>query len=577
MLNSLFGTGGGAQIHISVSPSCGLEMIELDKHGNVKSYAQTPLEYNEALREISNYDEFKKAVETVFTMRNINPKKADIYLSLPTVWFAAKDGLPLLLDESAITNIVLGDLEQTYIFKRKDPIPFWFDNLVSQNSDSRSIFYTAIQQDAVDQIREIFAGMGANLVGVGCSLFADLKGLYVTGIAAEQMSTEASWSLMIVNNSGFQMVGLQGNRILDYYEEPLPIKSYEGEEIYSAIESAAQIALMSTASSSLVILSETDLVSAEILAGRLQFNGNTVFVEDNQFRKEPLMEMSLNILSDDQLKVSLHAIGAITPAGILPMEIDYIAPKSGPVAPAIIEIPIGSTVYQLTPKMATIIAAVIMALILAPTGLAYLFSQDMLTKAQNQSAELDTQITSLQEEAKKYEIKTDVVHFDPVEEIERVLKNNRTKVMAYASLGEAIPKNLYLTYFITGDDGKINIKGCADSVEAVYVFFKNMKDSLIDSKLRLSKLDLKSGSLDAVVNSTASTVDDAPYIFEITNMDDAELKSFMNRLMNIQEEKPEVTESEDENNKGKNKNKKKNKAENTAENTDENNAQQTNQ
>ena len=93
-----------------------------------------------------------------------------------------------------------------------------------------------------------------------------------------------------------------------------------------------------------------------------------------------------------------------------------------------------------------------------------------------------------------------------------------------------------MTYFLTGDDGKINIRGCADSVEEVYVFFKNLKDSLVESQLRLSKLDLKSGSLDKVVNSTVSTLDDAPYVFEITNMNDDELKSFMNNLLGKKDE-----------------------------------------
>ena len=102
--------------------------------------------------------------------------------------------------------------------------------------------------------------------------------------------------------------------------------------------------------------------------------------------------------------------------------------------------------------------------------------------------------------------------------------------MTYAALGESIPENLYLTYFITADDGLINIKGCADSVEDVYVFFKNLKESLVDSKLRLSKLDLKAGSLDTVVTSTVSTIDNAPYIFEITNMSENQLRAFMNKL-----------------------------------------------
>ena len=74
-------------------------------------------------------------------------------------------------------------------------------------------------------------------------------------------------------------------------------------------------------------------------------------------------------------------------------------------------------------------------------------------------------------------------------------------------------------------------------------------------------MDLKSGSLDAIVRNTASTVDDAPYIFEITNMDDGELRSFMNRLMNIQEEQVEASE-EDENANKKNTKKAKKKEDN---------------
>ena len=111
------------------------------------------------------------------------------------------------------------------------------------------------------------------------------------------------------------------------------------------------------------------------------------------------------------------------------------------------------------------------------------------------------------------------------------LKYNRTKIMAYAALGESIPKNIYLTYFLTGNDGKINIKGCAETVEDVYVFYKNLKDSLVESSLRINKLDLKEGSLDKVVNSTSSTVDDAPYVFEITNLTDDELKEFKDSLL----------------------------------------------
>lgn len=532
ILNSL-GMGGGIDVYVSVSPACGLEMTVVDNHGNIKSYAQVPLDYNEAQREIANYDELKTGLETLFQMRNIDPKKANVHLSVPTVWFGLKEGLPLLLDDSAITNIVIGELEQTYVFKRKEPMPYWFDALASTNSDSRSVFYTAVQAEAVQSIKDVLTGIGATLVSVECSLFADLKGLFVTGIAAEQMNDDGySWSLMIVNNSGFQMLGMQGKRILEYYEEPLPIKSYEGEEIYAAIENAAQIALMSSPSSALVIISETDLVSSEILGKRLQFSGSIIPVEDNQFRKEPLMEMSLNIIPEDQIKVSLHTIGATAPDGILPVSVDFLAASGQKVSKNdVIDIPLGGgKVIKMTPLKATIISAAILAVILGPIGIGKVITTQMCAKLQEESSGLDSQITAIDEQLKQYENKDGETQFDPVAEIERVLKNNRTKIMAYAALGESIPKNLYLTYFMTGDDGMIDIKGCADSVEDVYVFFKNLKDSMVESKLRLSKLDLKSGSLDTVINSTLSTIDNAPYIFEITNMSDNQLKSFMSKL-----------------------------------------------
>jgi hypothetical protein len=546
MLDSILGLGRGTDIYITVSQSCGLEMMELDKAGNIKSYAQTSLPYNEAQREIADYNEFKYALERVFQIRNINPQKANIHLSLPTVWFGVREGLPLLLDDSAITNVVLGELEQTYIFKRKDPLPFWFDSLVSTNSDSRNIFYSAVQKDAIEQIREIITGMGAHLVSVNCSLFADLNALAYTGIASNQMQEGQSWSLMIINNSGFQLFGMQANKILEYYEEPLPIKSYEGEEIYSAIENAAQIALMSTPSNSLLIISESDLVSAEVLAGRLQFSGETIFIEDNQFRKEPLTDMSLNILQEDQVKVSLHMIGSIAPAGLLPVNVDFLSEGSKKVVQeAVIEIPLTKDkVITLTPKLATIYTLILLVALSIPLGITWQIFSMKYHKAQNEVAELDSKIEDLDNQIKQYESKGQSTTFDAVAEIERVLKNNRAKIMAYAALGESVPKNLYLTYFMTGSDGVIDIQGCADSVEDVYVFFKNLKDLLIESKLKLSKLDLKSDSLDTVISNTASTIDTAPYVFEITNMDDNQMKSFMDKLAG---KEPTKTETAPEN------------------------------
>ena len=544
---NLFGMGGGTNIYLTVSQSCGLEMIELGKDGSIKSYAQAPLTYNEGQREIADYEEFRAALEEVFSKRNVSPAQANIHLSIPTVWFGSKEGIPLLLDDNGIGTIVLGELEQAFLFKRKDqdPIPFWFDNRVAKSSDSRSIFFTAIQASAVAQIKAVLTAMGANLVSIECSLFASLRGLHQIGVATQQMETDAAWSLMIVTNSGFQLVDMQGKKIAGYYEEPIPFKNYEGEEIYSAIDNAAQIAFMSSSSSSLVIVSETDLVSAQVLSEKMQFGGQVVFVEDNKFRMEPLLTSNLNILAEDQLKVSLHAIGHVVPANSIgmPVDVNFLGDQAKPIEPvATIETPFG----EMTPQKAAVIVAIIGALILVPLFLANFFLKGMVTKAREESSALDNRISQLDAELAKYDGGATNKEFNAVNEIEKVLKNNRTKIMAYAALGESIPKNVYLTYFLTGDDSKISIIGCADAVEDVYVFFKNLKDSLVDSGLRISKLDLKEGSLDKVVNSTSSTIDDAPYVFEITNMTEQELTEFEESLASREEVKADSEETTEE-------------------------------
>ena len=534
MLNfaDILGMGGEINVFVTVSPAGGMEMVTLDAHGKISTYAQIPLEYNETQREIVSYEAFKDGLDQLFESRNINPKKAKIHLSLPSVWMGLKEGIKLLVDDNGITNIVTGELEETYIFKRKDPHPAWFEAISSSNSDTRSVFYTAIQEDVLERLNEIVSDLGATLVSVGNEIIADLKGLYTIGIATEQMNDENSlWSMMIITNSGYQLFGLKGRQMVEFYEEPLPIKSYDDEEIYTAIANAAQISFMNSVSNSLVIISETNLVSAEILSGQIEFNGEKAFVEDNKYRKAPLTEMSLNIIPEDQIKVSLHTLGNITSNNLLPFEVDFLAATRKNAVDSTIEIPLGDGKYfRLTPPIATIISLAILIPVLVIFGTGILITNSMKTKAENKNSELETKITEIDNQLKNYNANKDNSQFDPIQEIERVLKNNRTKIMAYAALGESIPKNLYLTYFMTGNDGYIDVKGCADSVEDVYIFFQNLKDSLVGSNLRLSKLDLKANSLDNVVNSTMSTIDDAPYIFEITNMSNEQLQSFMDKL-----------------------------------------------
>ena len=526
--------GGATEVYIAVSPTNLIELGVVDPHTNLMTtYASASIEYNEAIREIADYDIFSAKIEKLFEECNLNPAKCNVHISLPTIWFAYKDNIPLTSDEESIKNIVFSELDQTYIFKRTDPVPYWFDAPLSLNSDTKSVFYTAIQSEVMDTLRNMFKEMGANLIEITCSLVSDLKGLISCGFAESEMNSDvAVWSLMIVNNSGFQLFGFQGKKLQDFYEEPLPIKSFEGDEIYSAIDNAAQIALMSSSAQSLVIISETDLLSARELSKRIQFGGKVTVIEDNKFRKKPLSDITRALIPEQQTEVSLHLLGMFPDPAIFPLSVNFLTCIEGYARNDILEIPISAdkTIILTKPK-AMLYSLILLIALAVPLTIGWGSSVVLNQKYQSQIEELDSEIANVTAQLKNYQNKGGP-GFDPYMEIKKVLKNNRTKIMAYGALGDSVPKNLYLSYFMTGDQGYIDIQGYANTVEDVYVFYQNLKDSLVESKLRLSKLDLKTSSLDDVIQNVPN-LSSAPYAFEITNMDDGQLSSFMNALRSM--------------------------------------------
>ena len=523
--------GGATEVYIAVSPTNRIELGIIDSHTNLMTkYVSASIEYNEAIREISDYDIFGAKIDKLFEECGLNPSKCNVHLSLPTIWFGYKDNIPLTSDDENIKNIVFSELDQTYIFKRTDPIPYWFDAPTSLNTDTKSIFYTAIQSEVMETLRNMFKEMGANLIEIGCSFAADIKALNHCGFADAEINSDVSnWSMMIVNNSGFQLFGFQGKILQDYYEEPLPIKSFEDDEIYSAIDNAAQIALMSSSAQTMVIISETDLVCAKELSKRLQFGGRVVVIEDNKYRKKPLSDITSSLIPEHQADVSLHLLGMFPDSSKYPTDINFLNCIEGYSRHDIIEIPISADkTIILTKPMAMLLSIILLGVLVIPLLVGMLATSAINSKYQSQIEEIDSEITNVSAQLKVYQNKGGP-GFDPYREIQKVLKNNRTKIMAYSSLGDSVPKNLYLSYFMTGEDGYIDIQGYANTVEDVYVFYQNLKDSLVESKLRLSKLDLQNSSLDDVI-SNSQNLNSAPYAFEITNMDEGQLSSFMNAL-----------------------------------------------
>lgn len=524
---SQLGVGSKDTVYLSVTPGVGLELIQLDTSSRtIKNYAYRPLEYNESLRELSDIEGFKNAVTELFAELKINIK-SNVVLNLPMVLFGSKE-LPLLLADDAVTEALTSEVEQSYIFKRYEPVISWIDANNFQSGDMRKLFYSAVQKNVIDDIKNALTELGATLSGVEMSLTSILKALAFSGLAEVQMKENISWNLMLITQSGYSICSMIGKNIVDYYEEPLAIKSFEGDEIYNAINASAQITLMSYPANYLYVVSETDMVSAELLSKRLQIDGIVNFWENNSFKKQDALPVSLEVLEETAHKISLEAIGIAVGSSVsMPVRFNFISGSStsdgatdDPNEP--VHIPIGENGIDISPNAARNVALAAGVVLLIPAILAFILvpmvanqKQTLLDEVNAKLQQTDAEMKRLQEEQNKQN------DFDVNAEIKKVLANNRSKLMAYTALGESVPKKLWVTYFVAKDDGKFDIKGDSSNVEDIYLFFRNMKDSLISTKLRLHKLEMKTDSVDEAVTIDPNQPTD--YEFEITNMTNAEL------------------------------------------------------
>lgn len=523
---SKLGASTKITVGVSISPSVGLEMIEVDKAtGTVSKYSNRALEYNHSTREIANYEEFRNALEELFEELHI-PKKNNIVLSLPNVYFGMIN-LPLLLADEAITNAIVSEVEQSYIFKRQEPVISWCDVYSNVDTENRALVYTAIQQTTLDQINEICDDIGCTIISIENSHASLLKALDFSGLAKEQMKDKTIWNLMIIGQNSYSIMSMSDKRIMEYYEEPLALKSFIDDEIYNAITISAQLTLTNLPANYLYIISETDLVSAEVLAMKIGFEGKIEFLECNKFAQKEILPVNLNILPKNALRITLESIGSgIYQFSDYPLKLNAIKEKENNTGflNDILESPkinIGNLEIELTPGFLKRVSLIVGGAILVPTLILFLILiKFVIPQEQAKLDSINTQVQQLSAEIAKYSNDDKNGTFDVKAANDNIVKQNRIKLTYYSALGISIPNKLWITYYAMSNTGKIDIKGNANDVKSIYIFYKNLKNIVNQSDIRLYKLEISSGSLDDIVADISSS---KIYEFEITNLSDSEL------------------------------------------------------
>lgn len=523
---SKLGASTRITVGVAVSPGLGLEMIEVDRStGTVNKYAYKPLDYNNSTREITDYEQFRVALEELFEELRI-PKRSNIVLSMPNVHFGMIT-LPVLLTDDAITNAIISEVEQSYIFKRQEPVVSWCEVFSNDSSENRTLAYTAIQKDSFEQILGICTEVGCTLAGLENSFSSLFRALSYINVTKEQMKENASWNLMIIMQNNYSIISMNGKKIVDYYEEPLALKSFVDDEIYNAIKTSAQLTLAGLPANYLFIVSETDLVSAEVLSMKMSFEGSVNFLECNKFMQNELLPVSLNILPKLALQITPEAIGvAVYTFCDFPLKLNIVKDQEnvgfggdGEECP---RINVGNLEVELTPDFIKKVTIIIGVIVVAPILFLFIMLNNVVLP--KQQAELDRitqEITTLNAEIDKYKDANQNNSFNINSVISDVLNQNKTKLAYYTAVGVSIPEKLWITKIQTSGKGKVDIQGQAKEVKSIYTFYKNVKQLINNSDVRLYKLELASGSIDNVISDLPSSSNS--YNFEITNMSEEEL------------------------------------------------------
>lgn len=335
---------------------------------------------------------------------------------------------------------------------------------------------------------------------------------------------------MIVGQNNYSIISMLEKRVMEYYEEPLALKSFVDDEIYNAIITSAQMTLAGLPSNCLYIVSETDLVSAEVLSIKMNVETSVKFLECNKFAQNEIIPVNLNVLPNKALQVTLEAIGAgVSSFSEYPLKMNLIKEKGKDIDSGVfeeeIEIPsvnIGGLEIELTSAFVKRLAAVVAGLTIIPLLIIWLLLGNFINpQEQAKVSGLDSQITTANAEIAKYNKPVEVAAFDLTTAISNIIEQNTTKLDYYSALGLSVPSKLWVTYYNLNGAGKIDIKGQASDVKSIYVFYKNLKDLVNNSDVKLYKLEINSGSIDDIISDESS----GPkiYDFEITNMTEAEL------------------------------------------------------
>ncbi len=471
-------------VGISLSANNFIELVCIDKNTKtVVRYSSGNIKYNNAIREIIDFEEFTEVVEGLFEDAGLDPKNCSITLNLPNVHFGITT-----LDNASETPFIVenlqSEIEDLYIFKRNEPIISYSILDGDAGRSQKNIVYSAIQTKIVVKLIEIFDNMEAELVRIDTSYSSMLKAIQFCDRFNKYVQKEEKTAILLITPNSCCSFYLNEATIVDCIEEPLAVKSFSTEEVYSTISKIAANTISKNNPQSLLIISETDEVNSELLAQRLEFSGEVDCINKSINTNEQFIEVS-GVGSDiDANMISYMTIEAVGAAASdydeYPLNINFLPPER--INENLVQV--GEYEVEFSRLIiVSLVTAILAAAIICIIVLSFLGSRINVLENKNNSIEKDIKVFRETVTDNDKANKKDIV---PI--LTKILETNKNVIDVYNALATDAPESIYIKKFVTNPEGGIGIQGETTTSESVQDFVKGLREKNAD--LMLSKLSV---------------------------------------------------------------------------------------
>ena len=469
------------KIHVGVSLSANnfIELVCVDeKTKSVIKYASGNIKYNNAIREIIDYDEFSEVLEGLFEEAGLNPQDCAVTLNLPNVHF----GITTMENESEepfVIENLQSEIEDLYIFKRNEP------EIRHQKFDSKkgrgqkNVIFSAIQTKVIVKLVEIFESLECDLVRIDTSYSSLLKSIQFCDRFSKYTNRDEKTSVLLITPNSCCTFYLEGGIIYDLFEEPLAVKSFSTEEVYSTISKIAANTISKNSPETLLIISETDEVNSELLSSRLDFSGEIDCINKSVNANDQFIDIAEDSPDIDTNMISYMTIEAVG-AGVsnfcdYPLDLNFLPDER------IAKNVVNAMGYEVELQRLAIVVLLGAILLGALIGFVLKSTLDNATAGISENTTGDRQRVKVFKERIQKNEKRKNKNVFPV--LKQIIDNNTSVIKTYMALSTEIPDSVYVKKFVTNAEGGIGIIGEAQTSEQVTAFLKGLKEHKEDLSL----------------------------------------------------------------------------------------------